>query len=173
MGPDAILFPMVRTAEQAKKLIDMTLYPPYGNRGFGPMRAIGYGAEDAKKYVDEKSLEMCRFIQIEHIDFIDDLEEIVKIPYVDGFIFGPNDLSGSLGEMLDVYSEKTISAMRRAVDILRKHNKCFGIACGMDDKGIEFWSGFDPDILFAGADWNYIYQTGCDTYKKINKYLGG
>lgn len=171
MGPDAILFPMVRTAEEAKKLIDMTLYPPHGNRGFGPMRAISYGAVDAKEYVYEKSLEICRFIQIEHIDFINELEEVAKIPYVDGFVFGPNDLSGSLGEMLNV-SDKTISEMRRAIDILKKHNKYFGIACGMDESAIEFWSRLNPDMLFAGADWNYVYQAGCDTYKKINKYLG-
>ena len=172
MGPDGILFPMVRTAEEARKLIDMTLYPPHGNRGFGPMRAIKYGADDAKEYVDKNSLDICRFIQIEHTDFIDELEEIVKIPYIDGFIFGPNDLSGSVGEMLDVYSEKSISEIHRAIDILKKHNKCFGIACGMDESVVEFWSKFNPDMLFAGADWNYIYQAGCDTFKRIDKYLG-
>ncbi len=28
MGPDGIIFPMIRTAEQANRLIDFTLYPP-------------------------------------------------------------------------------------------------------------------------------------------------
>jgi len=31
MDPDGIIFPMVRTAEEAKALIDMTLYPPRGS----------------------------------------------------------------------------------------------------------------------------------------------
>ncbi len=171
MGPEGIIFPMVRTAEEAKRLIDMTLYPPYGNRGFGPMRAIRYGADDAKEYVDKKSFDVCRLMQIEHIDFIDELEEILKIPYIDGFVFGPNDLSGSVGEMLDVYSEKTVFAMHRAVDLLKKHKKYFGIACGMDESVIEFWSKFEPDMLFAGADWNYVYQAGCDTFKNMEKHL--
>ena len=171
MSPDSILFPMVRSAKEVNKLIDMTLYPPYGTRGFGPIRAIRYGADDAKEYVDKTSFEMCRFVQIEHIDFIDELEEIVKNPYIDGYIFGPNDLSGSVGEMLDVYSEKTVSQINRAIDILKKHDKCFGIACGADESVIEFWAKFNPDILVAGADWNYVYQTGCDTLKKIKKHL--
>ena len=172
MGPEGIIFPMVKTAEEARKMIDMTLYPPLGNRGFGPMRAIRYGADDAKEYVDKTSLDVCRFIQIEHVNFIDELEEIVKIPYIDGFIFGPNDLSGSLGEMLDCFSSKTVSEMKRAAEILKKNNKYFGIACGMDETTIKFWSEFEPDMIFAGADWNFVYKAGNDTFKIIEKYLG-
>ena len=43
---------------------------------------------------------------------IDDLGEIVKIPYIDGFIFEPNDLSGSLGEFLNVFADKTLSKIK-------------------------------------------------------------
>ena len=106
------------------------------------MRAIGYGAVDAREYVTEKSFEMCRFVQIEHTDAIDSLEEIVQIPYIDGFIFGPNDLSGSLGEFLHVFGETTLSRIQYAADILRKHNKCFGIAGGMGDADLKAWSAF-------------------------------
>ena len=45
MGVDGIIFPMVRTAEEANRVIASTLYPPYGDRGFGPMGAIDYGME--------------------------------------------------------------------------------------------------------------------------------
>lgn len=172
MGPDGIIFPMVRSAEEARRMIEMTLYPPYGNRGFGPMRAIRYGGDDAKEYVDKTSFDICRFLQIEHVDFINELEEILKIPYIDGFIFGPNDLSGSLGEMLECFSEKTISQMEHAVEILKKNNKYFGIACGMDEYTLKFWSKFEPDMIFAGADWNFVYKAGYDTFKMLEKYLG-
>ena len=48
---------------------------------------------------------------------------------------------------------------------------CFGIACGMDESVIEFWAKFEPDMLFAGADWNYIYSAGCNTFKNLQKHL--
>jgi len=115
--------------------------------------------------------DVCRFIQIEHVDFINELEEIVQIPYIDGFIFGPNDLSGSLGEMLDVYSEKTVSQTKKAIEILKRNNKCFGIACGMDESVIEFLAKLKPDMLFAGADWNFIYSAGCNTFKNLQNHL--
>ena len=172
MGADGIIFPMVRTPQQARELIDMTLYPPYGNRGFGPLRAIRYGADDARGYVERGCFDLCKFIQIEHIDCIDNLEEMLAIPHLDGFIFGPNDLSGSLGEMLRVYDGRTVEQMKRAVEILRRHGKYFGIAGGMDRQTIAFWSQFEPDMMFAGADWNYIYAHGVQTLELLKEYNG-
>lgn len=171
MEPDGIIFPMVRTVEEVKSLIDMTLYPPLGNRGFGPMRAIGYGSVNAKEYTEKKSLELCRLMQIEHIDCVENLEEILKVPYVDGFIFGPNDLSGSVGDILNVFGDDTVKCMKKAVEILKKHGKYFGIACGMDEETLKFWISFEPDMIFAGADWNFVYSAGCDTLKKLQKHL--
>ncbi len=167
MGPDGIIFPMVKSAQEVKDLIDMTLYPPEGTRGFGPLRAIGYGQTDAKEYVKKKSFELCRFVQIEHIDMIEDLEEIVKIPYIDGFIFGPNDLSGSLGEFLNVFGEKTFSKIEYAVEILKKHGKCVGLAGGISDFEIKTWSKLDFDMLFLGADWGFIYTKAKETLNKM------
>ncbi len=167
MGPDGVIFPMVKSAKEVRELIDMTLYPPLGTRGFGPLRAIGYGALDAKEYAEKKSLEMLRLVQIEHVDMIEELEEISKIPYLDGFIFGPNDLSGSLGEFLNVFGDKTISKIKEAIAVLKKCGKPFGIAGGMDDMSIETWSSLSPDMLFSGADWSFVYSGAKEALKKM------
>lgn len=172
MGPDGIIFPMVKSAEEAELLIVSTLYPPLGTRGFGPMRAIGYGADDAKEYTMKKSLDLCRFIQIEHIDMINDLEKIAAIPYVDGFIFGPNDLSGSLGELLNVFGEKTLSEIKRAISIVKKHGKYLGLAGGLSETDIKEWSALELDMIFCGADWNFVYEKGRETLKNAKKYFG-
>lgn len=171
MGSDGIIFPMVKSVDEIHELIAMTLYPPYGSRGFGPMRAIGYGAVDAKEYAEKKSFEMCRFIQLEHISAIEALEEIVKIPYIDGFIFGPNDLSGSLDEFLNVFGDKTLSAIKYAIRILKAHRKSFGIAGGMNKTDISIWSALDPDMLFIGGDYSFIYHQGKKTYSTIQNFF--
>lgn len=170
MGPDGIIFPMVHDAKEVNELISMTLYPPRGTRGFGPMRAIGYGKTDAKEYTDEKSLEMCRFIQIEHIDCVDNLEEILKNPYIDGFIFGPNDLSGSLGEICNVTSPRVTEQIRRAVGILRRAGKYIGAAVGHSPETVRYWSQFDLDLLTTGADWNYLYDLACQNLSNLHRY---
>ena len=171
MGPDGIIFPMVKTYDELKELIEMTLYPPYGTRGFGPLRAIGYGALDAKEYTKKQSFDMCRFVQIEHIDMIDDLDKIAEMPYVDGFIFGPNDLSGSLGEFLNVFGDTTMTQIKRAIEVLRKHDKFIGLAGGMSEHDIKAWSELDLDMIFAGADWCFVYNSGKETLDVMKKYM--
>ncbi len=169
MDPDGIIFPMVRTADEAKALIDMTLYPPRGSRGFGPMRAIGYGRDDAQEYVDGTSLELCRFVQIEHIDCIDNLEKIAENEYIDGFIFGPNDLSGSIGEMGRVFDEPTVELVRKAIAILKAKGKYVGLACGNAPQTIKFWSELGVDMITAGADWNFLYEQATRTLRDLRE----
>ena len=159
MGPEGIIFPMPRTPDEVRELIGYTLYPPLGSRGFGPMRAIRYGETDAMEYTDQESLELCRFIQIEHVDCVEHLEEIVKIPYIDGFIFGPNDLSASIGEIGHVYDPNTTELIRRAIRILKKHDKYVGVAIGIGTpESIRYWSELGVDMITSGADWNYLYE---------------
>lgn len=170
MGPDGIIFPMVKSAKELKELVEITLYPPLGSRGFGPMRAIGYGAEDVQEYVQEKSLDLCRFVQIEHIDMINDLAEVIEIPYVDGFIFGPNDLSGSLGDFLNVFEEKIFKKIKQTASILKSHGKCVGLAGGMNNTDIKKWSELELDMLFAGADWCFVYGKAKETLDTMKRY---
>lgn len=167
MGPDGVIFPMVRSLEEFRSLMEMTLYPPLGTRGFGPMRAIGYDAGRSQAYVDGGHLDTCRLVQIEHVSMIDDLEEIAKCPYVDGFIFGPNDLSGSVGEFLHVFEDATVSEIKRAIAILRRHGKHVGIACGAGKAALSFWMELGMDMVFAGADWNFVFESGKETLATI------
>lgn len=170
MGAEGIIFPMARTAKEVREWIDMTLYPPHGTRGFGPMRAIGYGKDDVMDYVTRKSLDFCRFVQIEHVDCVKNLEEIAEIEYLDGFIFGPNDLSGSLGELGHVFEEHTVELIRRAIAIARKHGKYVGLAGGYVPETIRFWSDLGVDMLTVGADWNFIYEQGARTLADLHTY---
>jgi 2-dehydro-3-deoxyglucarate aldolase/4-hydroxy-2-oxoheptanedioate aldolase len=170
MGPDGVIFPMVRSLEEFNSLVQMTLYPPLGTRGFGPMRAIGYDADRAKEYVYRDNFDMCRLVQIEHVSMIDELEEIAKNPYIDGFIFGPNDLSGTIGEFLDVFGNATASEIKRAIEILRRNNKYIGVACGFGENTLKYWMELGFDMVFAGADWNFVYECGRKTLETIKKF---
>ncbi len=170
MGPDGIIFPMVHNRTEADEQIAMTLYPPRGTRGFGPMRAIGYGAVDAKEYTDEKSLDLCRFVQIEHIECVDNLEEILKNSYIDGFIFGPNDLSGSLGEICNTAAPVVTRQINRAIEILRREGKYIGVAVGHSPESVKYWSQFDTDMMTTGADWNFLYDLGKQNLENLRRY---
>ena len=172
MGIDGIIFPMIQNAGQANRLISVTLYPPAGTRGFGPIRAIRYGLDDVHEYISHSSFDICRFIQIEHKDAVDDLNKIIKNPYIDGFIFGPNDLSGSIGELGNVFGDNTTGLIKKAIQILKDADKTIGVSTGDTNcSTLEHWHALGINMISAGADYNYILTSACETLKNIKKVL--
>lgn len=176
MGVDGIIFPMVKTSQEANRLISDTLYPPYGNRGFGPMNAVDYGLKNVLEYAKNDHNDLCRFIQIEHKDTIEDLDEIMKNPYIDGYIFGPNDLSGSYNMLGDVFSDKITEVIRDTINRLHKNDKYVGIASGgYSEEILRHWSSMGADMLCGGADFDFIRDTAIQNrinLEKIHKKIG-
>lgn len=174
MGVDGIIFPMVRTPQEAEMLISYTLYPPYGRRGFGPMNAVGYGAYDVGEYVSSNHKKMCRFIQIEHIDAVKNLDEIMKNEFIDGYIIGANDLSGSINELCDVFGKNTTDLIREAVTKLKNNGKFVGLSTGdLSEDTFRHWHDMGIDMLSAGADFDFL-TVGMRKNKEIlNKIMKG
>ncbi len=168
LGVDGIIFPMIRTAEQANKLIASTLYPPYGNRGFGPMNAVDYGYKKSQEYLDTTETNVCRFIQIEHIDAVKNLDEIMKNEYIDGYIFGANDLAGSINEPGNTLGENNIRIIKEVIAKLKANGKYVGLSIGETDcERLKFWSDMDIDMISAGADYMYIQQGAVQARKNL------
>ena len=157
MGPDGIIFPMIRTAEEANRIISNTLYPPFGKRGFGPMNAVGYGAEDVLSFVQNNHKTMCRFIQIEHADAVKNIDEIMKNEFIDGYIIGANDLSGSIGELCNVFGENTTALIKEAITKLKAAGKYVGVSTGeLIESTFKHWSDMGVDMISAGADFDFL-----------------
>lgn len=170
MGVDGIIFPMIRNAKEANEQIASTLYPPYGTRGFGPMGAVNFGYEDAIAYVDDTVNHLCRFIQIEHVEAIDDLDEIMKNEYIDGYIFGPNDLSGSIGETCRVFEPNTRALMEKSISMLQEKDKYIGLATGdTSETVIKYWDDMGFHMMAAGADFGMLQAAMVKNRKTLEK----
>ncbi|MBO5007232.1 MAG: aldolase [Clostridia bacterium] len=169
MGVDGIIFPMVRNKKEADELISSTLYPPEGCRGFGPLNAVSYGIEDAYEYVcDNKRI--CRFIQIEHKELVDELEEVIQNPYIDGYIFGANDLSGSVGELLNIFGEKTTELIKKSLDVLQKNYKYTGVLMGSScPEDIKKWSDMGIHMISTGSDFLVLAEGMQHILKNMKK----
>ncbi len=174
LGVDGIIFPMVKTAEEANEQIANTLYPPYGTRGFGPMNAVDYGFADVKEYITHPVDNTCRFIQIEHVDAVNNLEEIMKNEYIDGYIFGPNDLSGSINRLCEIKIEPTLELMRKTISTLKAAGKYVGISTGdLTEEGLKFWHDMDIDMISSGGDYTFMMQgfiRNREILEKVHKY---
>lgn len=161
MGPDAIVFPMVRDSEHARELLSWTLYPPFGKRGFGPKRAVRYGLDEESRYCGEGHLSMCRFVQVEQKSAVEDVERLAELPYLDGCILGLCDLSGSINRLGDTYCEENLALAQKTIDAFRSRNKTVGVSTGaVDYETLRRFRDMGINLIFSGADFEYIREGG-------------
>lgn len=156
-GADGIIVPMIKNIEDAKKIVENTYYPPKGKRGVGLYRAQNYGIgfETYKKRLDE---DIIIIAQIEHIEAINNIEEILSVPEIDGTIIGPYDLSASMGKPGDFSDKEVQDALQTYEEYCLKNNKTMGAHVISSDataiqqqikKGYSFLA-FSLDFFFLG-----------------------
>lgn len=154
-GAHGVIVPMVNTKEDAENAVNAVRYPPRGNRGVGLARAQGYGNsfEKYKKWVEDFSVVI---VQIEHITAVNNLEEILSVDGVDGFIVGPYDLSGSLGVPGQFDHPLVLSALDKVRNVSKRLNANSGfhvINPDLESLEIKITEGYNflahsLDILF-------------------------
>lgn len=156
-GADGIIVPMVKNKKDMEMAVDFAKYPPVGKRGVGLNRAqrYGYGFEEYKNWVQD---DLVIIAQIEHIDAINNLEEIANSEHLDGMIVGPYDLSGSLGIPGQYNEPIVIEALEKLITFCEKNKKSLGfhvIDPDMEkvkrkiEEGFNFIA-FSTDFLFMG-----------------------
>ena len=95
-GAAGVIVPMVNTREEAELAVKSIKYPPVGFRGVGLARAQGYGP-DFDEYMARANSDSLLMLQIEHIDAVNNIDEILEVEGIDGTYIGPYDLSTSMG----------------------------------------------------------------------------
>ncbi len=156
-GAHGVIVPMVNSKEDALRAVNSVKYPPFGSRGVGLARAQGYGFcfNEYKKWLQAESVVI---VQIEHIEAVENLEEILSVNGVDGFIVGPYDLSGSLGKPGDFKDTKMQEALREIIRVANKLKKPAGFHVIMPSEkdllkkikeGYKFL-GFSLDTIYLG-----------------------
>lgn len=158
MGADGVIFPYVRTADEARRAAAACSYPPEGVRGYGPMRALDYGGIPQLEYVTKTFRKCRRIVQIEHIDAVKNLKEIAAVDGVDAFIVGPNDLSGSVGLIGRVRAPEMIKIYKEAAALLRESGKPFGVATFYEEEWIRMWADLGATVFFCGCDYGFLHD---------------
>lgn len=120
-GAEGIIVPMIKSKEEAKKIIDFVKYPPKGKRGVGLNRAQNYGIgfNQYKKWLEE---EVIIVFQIEHIEAVNQLPEILSVEGCDGIIVGPYDLSASMGHPGEYHRDEVKQAIDKIDEVCKQKN---------------------------------------------------
>jgi len=169
MGADGIIVPMVSSKEDAKQAVNFAKYPPFGKRGVGLYRATKYGTkfEEYKKWVDE---ELVIIAQIEHIDAVNNIDEILQVEGIDGTIIGPYDLSGSMGYPGEFERDDVKEAVETVVQKCKVHNIPSGFHV-VDTHPDKLNEKIEQGCTFMayGIDYFFMRDAAIAGMKKIKK----
>jgi len=124
-GAGGIIVPMVENAEQLRQVRDATRWPPSGNRGVGFSRANLFG-----KHFDEYIAEAQQPLlvaMIEHINAVDELDDILKVEGLDAIMIGPYDLSASMGLTAKFNNQNFIDV----IQVIKNKSNRAKIPCGI------------------------------------------
>jgi 4-hydroxy-2-oxoheptanedioate aldolase len=157
-GAYGVICPMVNDRAQAEALVRACKYPPLGNRSFGPVRAVFYAGADYGKRANDELIVMP---MIETAEALENLDEILTTPGVDGVYVGPSDLSVSLGRepgidrtdawLLEVQRTILAACARHGV-VAGMHTHSAQYALKMIEEGFRFVTvGIDNRLLAARA----------------------
>lgn len=133
IGSDGILVPHVKSAQQARAVVEAARYAPLGHRGLGPGRPIRFGLSDPGEYVAHANEQTVVAVMIEDQEAVENIEAIAAVDGIDVFNIGTWDLSNSLGVPLDTRHPKLMDAITRILAAAKAH----GIAAGVPPESPE------------------------------------
>lgn len=159
IGASGVIVPLIRSADDARHAVAACRYPPDGIRGYGPRRAVAYRRDVGPEYCRKANESIVTIVQIEHVDALNNLDDILAVPGLTSIVVGPNDLAGSLGHM----GQPGHQDVQAAIDTVIARSKQAGIPMGLA-------TGGEPDVLLAwaekgvkwfsiGADWLLLLRS--------------
>lgn len=136
-GAPGILLPMVKSAVDMEAIIQSAVYPPRGQRSFGPAMAVFADLDPSAtttKYLEKTSKNVALIPMIESREGLENAEAICSTDGVTAVFIGPVDLRFSLGlHGGDGDEEIFLSALQKIVGICKRLDKPVGTFAGNAD----------------------------------------
>lgn len=110
LGAAGVIVPLVSSVEEADRAARACRYPPDGIRSYGPVRVSSRLRTDA----DYANGQVACIVMIETRGGVEQLDEILAVPGVDGIYIGPRDLALTHGLAAGPEVEALISRILEA-----------------------------------------------------------
>lgn len=143
-GAQTLMFPFIESAEEARRAVSFTRYPPDGVRGVAAVhRASRFGND--RTYLRDAGTRIAVIAQLETPQALARLEEIASVPGIDMLFVGPGDLAAAMGHIGDIAHDDVQAAIEDAARRARAAGKPIGIV------------GPTPEMVRRFLDYGYDY----------------
>jgi len=170
IGASGVLVPHVNTADEARAAVAATKYPPLGLRGTGPRRPGRYGRLEAE-YIPLANDQTIAMIMIETRTAVQNLDQILAVTELDGFLIGPVDLATSYGYLGRFREPEVQQAIETIAAKARKAGMPFGDGRSMDDP--TEWLNRGARILAIGDDEGFVRQSAWAARERFDNAVIG
>ncbi len=152
VGAHGVMVPMVESAEQARRIVEATHYPPLGRRGAGfAMAHDDYEVGDVRTKIPALNERTLVIAQIETERGLAEVEAIAATQGIDVLWLGHFDLANFLGIPAEFEHPKYLEAVRAIVAAGRRHGKALGFMAA-DADWARRYRGLGFNMIAAGLD---------------------
>jgi len=163
-GADAVIAPMINSAQDAHDFAESMKFPPVGGRSWGPPRAMMLnGYTDLNTYLAEANNTTLAIAMVETPQAIAVADDILSTPGIDGIFMGPSDLSVTLsqGSQYAPRGEETNETIQMLAAKAHDAGK-FAASFALSPDHAKDLAGFGIDLMALGTDSGYI-KLGAET----------
>ncbi|HKW83033.1 MAG TPA: 2-dehydro-3-deoxyglucarate aldolase [Burkholderiaceae bacterium] len=152
------LIPFIESADEAKRAVAATRYPPQGFRGVSvSQRSNKFGS--VKDYFTGINDQICVMVQIESRKGVEAVAEIAKVDGIDGIFVGPSDLAAGFGHLGNANHPEVQAAMAQIIAAAQAAGKPIGILAPVEadarrymEQGVTFVAvGSDLGVFRSGT----------------------
>ena len=167
-GAYGVLIPYVDTREEAEAAVKACKYPPEGVRGVaGSPRAAGYG-RNRGDYLGRANDELLVLTAVETEEAVENLDEILAVPGLDGIFIGPMDLASSLGHFGDPGQSVVQAVIRKIEKKVIKAGKFLSSLCSSWEAASAMY-GRGYHMLMLMADGIALSETASEKIRRFRE----
>ncbi|KDN61225.1 putative HpcH/HpaI aldolase/citrate lyase family protein [Colletotrichum sublineola] len=157
-----VKLPLLRTAQEAKDLVQAAKFPPWGRRGFGsPLAMERFSpAPSMTEYLQQANDSLLTMVQIETKEALESVEDIAAVEGIDVLFIGPFDLGNNIGHPVinGIIKKELSDAIERVREATHKAGKKVGIFCTSGEQSKVFADkGFD--MISVATDYTALQFT--------------
>lgn len=144
MDATGIMVPHIMSAQDARDVVRMTRFHPFGRRALdGGNQDGAYCNIPLLDYLHDANEQRFVIGQIEDPEAVKELDEIAAVPGIDILLFGPGDFSHALGAPGEFNHPKLVDARKRMVAACHENGKYAATVGSLDNFEELLGIGFD------------------------------
>ncbi len=165
-GAQTLLIPFVQNAEEARRAVAATRYPPQGVRGMAGMsRASRFGT--VPDYFKAANTMVSVILQLETPQAVEHLEAIAAVEGVDALFLGPADLSGAMGHVGQLTHPAVMEVMASSARRCKAVGKPVGTVGGTADVVTQY-RAMGYDFVAIASDLGLLMRAAQAAVKALH-----